>query len=251
MKTMKIFTSILLLKICCTTIIAQNVGIGITPSQKLDVNGNLKINGAFMPGNVPGSLGQVLLSAGPNTSPTWANNVESFISSKAFVNMTTNTADVSVRNIFSNSSTATSQTDSVDFGNVRYNLGTDFSIANNTGIGNKLTINAAGLYKIEGVITLLLQNPSAALKPTGSIEIAISSSSNITDGFTAQEPLFNTGTAASITTYQKSFLITYMQYFQAGDKFTFRGSIRNLSNAPHDNIGMVSPSYFSIYKISD
>lgn len=50
-----------------------NVGIGVTtPAQKLDVAGNLKLTGALMPGGAAGSTGQMLLSAGNNTSPTWS-----------------------------------------------------------------------------------------------------------------------------------------------------------------------------------
>ncbi|MDW8417761.1 MAG: hypothetical protein RML92_09455, partial [Bacteroidia bacterium] len=37
---------------------AQNVGIGTaTPSERLHVNGNLRLDGAFMPGNNAGSVG--------------------------------------------------------------------------------------------------------------------------------------------------------------------------------------------------
>lgn len=48
------------------------VGIGTsTPTQILDVVGNLKFSGALMPNNLPGSAGSVLMSAGTNTSPIW------------------------------------------------------------------------------------------------------------------------------------------------------------------------------------
>lgn len=61
---------ILLLPLC---LIAQNVGIGTTaPSQKLDVNGNLKISGALMPANDPGTSGQLLMSGGAGAPPTWS-----------------------------------------------------------------------------------------------------------------------------------------------------------------------------------
>lgn len=50
------------------------VGIGNTaPTEVLDVTGNLKLTGAFMPGNAAGTSGYVLTSAGAGASPTWTN----------------------------------------------------------------------------------------------------------------------------------------------------------------------------------
>lgn len=50
-----------------------NVGIGVSnPSQKLDVAGNLRITQAFMPGGNAGTSGQLLVSGGNNTAPTWS-----------------------------------------------------------------------------------------------------------------------------------------------------------------------------------
>ncbi len=49
-----------------------NVGIGTTtPSQKLDVAGNIQFSGALMPGGNAGAPGQVLVSQGAGTAPTW------------------------------------------------------------------------------------------------------------------------------------------------------------------------------------
>ena len=51
-----------------------NVGIGTTtPTQKLDVNGNIAFSGALMPGGNAGSAGQVLVSQGPGVPPQWQN----------------------------------------------------------------------------------------------------------------------------------------------------------------------------------
>lgn len=48
------------------------VGIGTTsPSQPLDVVGNVQFSGALMPNNTAGTAGQVLTSAGAGTAPTW------------------------------------------------------------------------------------------------------------------------------------------------------------------------------------
>lgn len=51
-----------------------NVGIGNTsPTQKLDVTGNLKFSGALMPNNSAGTAGYFLVSSGAGAAPTWFN----------------------------------------------------------------------------------------------------------------------------------------------------------------------------------
>ncbi len=48
------------------------VGIGtVTPAEMLDVNGNLKIDGALMPNNLPGTANELLLSGGANAPAVW------------------------------------------------------------------------------------------------------------------------------------------------------------------------------------
>ena len=52
-----------------------NVGINnISPSEKLDVAGNVKLSGALMPNNFPGIAGQVLISSGAGVAPIWNSN---------------------------------------------------------------------------------------------------------------------------------------------------------------------------------
>ncbi len=49
-----------------------NVGINAaTPSEKLEVAGNIRYSGALMPNNNAGTSGQVLTSAGAGVAPTW------------------------------------------------------------------------------------------------------------------------------------------------------------------------------------
>jgi len=56
-------------------LVAQNVGIGTsTPTERLHVAGNLRLDGAFMPGNQAGAVGNILLSQGPGAAPVWAPN---------------------------------------------------------------------------------------------------------------------------------------------------------------------------------
>jgi hypothetical protein len=57
---------------------AQNVGIGTSnPTERLHVAGNLRLDGAFMPGNQAGSKGNILLSQGDNVAPVWLANGDS------------------------------------------------------------------------------------------------------------------------------------------------------------------------------
>ena len=71
MKTRKYFLVALLLTIG----LGQNVGIGTNaPTERLHVEGNLRLQGAFMPGNQPGNTGNILLSQGANTPPVWLAN---------------------------------------------------------------------------------------------------------------------------------------------------------------------------------
>jgi hypothetical protein len=50
-----------------------NFGLGnSSPTEKLDVTGNIKFSGALLPNNIAGTAGQVLTSAGPGLVPTWA-----------------------------------------------------------------------------------------------------------------------------------------------------------------------------------
>ncbi|HMG83666.1 MAG TPA: hypothetical protein VK559_11570, partial [Ferruginibacter sp.] len=63
------------------------VGLGTTtPTEILDVTGNVKFSGALMPNNTAGTAGQVLTSAGPGASPTWAvANASSFNGTNNYV----------------------------------------------------------------------------------------------------------------------------------------------------------------------
>ena len=62
-----------------------NVGVGTNaPLQKLDVNGNMRLTGAFMPGNTAGAAGDVLISSGAGITPTWF-DIAAYLSTNAWV----------------------------------------------------------------------------------------------------------------------------------------------------------------------
>ena len=59
-----------------------NTGIGTsTPSERLDVLGNIQFSGALMPDSVSGSAGQVLTSAGSGSAPVWTDPTEGTVTS--------------------------------------------------------------------------------------------------------------------------------------------------------------------------
>ncbi len=69
---MRTFYTILALVLIINIAQAQNVGIGTSdPQQKLDVNGNVKIDGALMPDGEAGQVGQILMSKGTEQAPIW------------------------------------------------------------------------------------------------------------------------------------------------------------------------------------
>lgn len=62
----------LILLILLSTTAFSQVGINtITPAEMLDVNGNIKLDGALMPNNLPGTANELLLSGGANAPAIW------------------------------------------------------------------------------------------------------------------------------------------------------------------------------------
>jgi hypothetical protein len=57
-----------------------NVAIGgsASPTEKLQVEGNINFSGALMPDNQAGSVGQALLSGGAGAPPTWGSPIAAF-----------------------------------------------------------------------------------------------------------------------------------------------------------------------------
>jgi hypothetical protein len=109
---------------------AGNLGIGISvPTEKLDVNGNINLNGMFKVNGSAGSTGQVLTSNGA-ADPEWR--------SAAYSNST-------------RFSTTFSQ--SAEFGDVNFTSVYNLSPSDVTVGASSLTINKTGLYHFEGVVS--------------------------------------------------------------------------------------------------
>tara|TARA_R110002072_G_scaffold4384_2_gene30685 strand:+ start:2691 stop:3644 length:954 start_codon:yes stop_codon:yes gene_type:complete len=48
-----------------------NVGINTAPTERLHIDGNLQLDGAFMPGGISGNTDQILISKGVGNNPEW------------------------------------------------------------------------------------------------------------------------------------------------------------------------------------
>lgn len=60
------------LAISFNSVLSAQVGIGTTtPTEMLDVDGNVKFSGALMPNDIPGVINQILLSGGAGNPPVW------------------------------------------------------------------------------------------------------------------------------------------------------------------------------------
>lgn len=69
-----------------------NFGVGISPTEKLHVAGNIRFSGALMPNNTAGTSGQVLTSAGAGVVPTWTTPLT--VASDTYTPTISNTSNV-------------------------------------------------------------------------------------------------------------------------------------------------------------
>ncbi len=253
MKSILFVTSFLL---CMETARAQNVGIGVSiPTQKLDVTGNLKLSGAFMPGGVAGAAGQVLVSNGTDNAPTWQNVVASG-SSKFLVTINDN-SNTNSRVGYSTTSGGGGQNDSIDLVTTRYNIGADFTINSAGFTNNTILINTNGIYHLEGFVRCVIGHTIAGLTPTASITLKYDEPP--AGGVIISVPLADrvvlpqTGSGSSFN-YNAGFRFSIDIYFTAGTTITLDaafGSLTGYYPFTFISAGAGNTSYFSGYRISD
>lgn len=171
-----------------------NVGIGTaTPSQRLDVSGNFRLSGAFMPNNVAGTSGQVLTSGGAGLPPTWTNAASLFTATNIYNSNGT----------LSGNRTVTQGANSLTF------TGTGNTILNsgNVGVG---TINP--LYSLDAVggFVHLGTNLSGQIPPSDTANIGLIVGGNRSGGL-AEVNLYNSfnNAGTSFQFSQKNSATTY------------------------------------------
>jgi hypothetical protein len=133
-------------------------GIGtITPTEVVDVVGNIKFSGALLPNNLPGTAGQVLTSAGPGLPPVWSAS-GNFVRTSATDNLFVGTANGAVNTGSSNTFVGESSGQANTSGGQNTFVGTLAGSQNTTGLRNTFLGESAGLKNNNDFNTFLGQN---------------------------------------------------------------------------------------------
>ena len=245
----------------CTFIVAssQNVGIGTTsPTQKLDVVGNLRVSGAFMPGGQAGSAGQVLTSNGTGNAPTWENITADGGKFWMTISNNSKTANTNTGRALWDLESGTAQEDSLDyFGSVE--TGSDFTISNSGLVSNYITLNRSGLYHFEGLIRyfLTVENDLSILPRITLKFKAIRPSGTDPEVYVEEGIMSQTGnasTGAPVKQFNGTARFTLDIYLEANTTFTFLTGFNNLrlsASEPLVAIGVSSGGYISGHFISE
>ena len=121
-----------------------------TPTEALDVTGNVKFSGALMPNNTAGTSGQVLTSAGAGTVPTWQTNTSESTTIGAFQSSgNSNGLTLSGTDIRLHAATV-STPGGVNVGQQTFGVGADTKIFNGTGSG-QITVDGNTDNTVAGI----------------------------------------------------------------------------------------------------
>ena len=203
-----------------------------------------------MPGGSAGTAGQVLVSNGTGNTPLWQ-NMTATTGSKFLVTFAINSNSAG-RMGFSTTSGASTQQDSVDLVSPRYNTGADVTINTSGTTNNFFLVNTTGLYHLEGVLSLNINQTTTGLSPQGNMELVYTELGppNIFFSFSQAEILPQVDFISPFG-YFKSIKFNIDIYFIAGTTFSFKAHFDNLTNYPLSTIGTSSPGYVAGYRISD
>jgi hypothetical protein len=239
---------VLLLFTAGKIVIAQKIGIGtITPDEKLHVAGNIKadtVKSYALKITTNAAAGKVLTSDNSGNA-LWENAVSTG-SSKCYMNIVLNSNTVGRIGF---DLTNALQSDSVDLGTPRYNIGSDFTVNTGGTTGNKIIINNNGLYHIEGFVTFTVLGSTSGLTYFGRLQLATrESNTNILHEITGPESLSQIDFQPATFNYQKGIKFAMDRYFIAGSELTLITRFENLSALSGIN---VNSGYLSMYRIAD
>jgi hypothetical protein len=227
----------------------QNVGIGTTnPTQRLEVNGNIRVTGAIMPGGDAGDTGEVLTSNGPNAAPAWRAPAKGGrFWMPVLSNLNSTSGPLQGRGGWSATSGGV-QSDSVDFGTAMIS-GTDFTINSDGPFNNFITVNRAGLYHFEGGMRYVIVCDAAlTLLPVAQVAILLShpSTGDRTLHMTEEkmDKVSGAETASSQNMYLRFVKFSIDLNLPAGATVTFENGMFNL-RFPLAILGIQGGGYFS------
>ena len=242
---------------------AQNVGVGTaSPSQKLEVVGNLRVSGAIMPAGAAGANGQALTSNGPGLAPTWENQAYSGGGRFWLIpgNNARSTGGFTGRGGFNiDGSTAPStQEDSLDILS-SYETGSDFTIYSSGLTNNYISVARTGLYHFEGNLRYNLTSTLSVIQlPRATLDFVANQPSAPDINFLLVEDLMEkingTETSSGINGYTLNPKFQFNIHLEAGTTFTLKTGFTNMrfpAGADLTGLGISQGGYISGHFISE
>lgn len=145
----------------------------ISPTERLDIVGNLRLSGAFKPNNLAGTSGQVLTSKGVDSAPVWSTinttniyNSDGTLSGNRVVTMGTNS--ISFTSNIVNAFTIDTNTFSVNSLNNRIGIGTSAPTEKVDIVGNVKFSGALMPNNTAGLAGQVLTSAGPGVPPTWS-----------------------------------------------------------------------------------